>query len=130
VHRAGSIARHRARDARQRGGTPGQIVRVPGMPSRSQAAAPRGCPAHGQPGRRAPCPDQRRRRLRGSDQPVPTPAWCRARQASPTSSRLVGENTALVAVLVAFSTQDRPAGLPHPDRARRRRAHHRLNPRP
>jgi hypothetical protein len=47
--------------------------------------------------------DQRRRRLRGSDQPVPTPARCRARQASPTSIRLVGENTALVAVLVAFS---------------------------
>ena len=34
---------------------------------------------------------------------MPTPARCRARQASPTSSRLVGANTALVDVLVAFS---------------------------
>jgi hypothetical protein len=31
------------------------------------------------------------------------PATCRARQASPISARLVGEKTALVAVLVAFS---------------------------
>src|SRR5580700_10010692 len=46
---------------------------------------------------------QRRRRRLGTFQPVPTPARCRARQASPTSSRLVGANTALVAVLVAFS---------------------------
>jgi hypothetical protein len=46
---------------------------------------------------------QRRRRRLGTFQPVPTPARCRARQASPTSSKLVGANTALVAVLVAFS---------------------------
>jgi len=39
----------------------------------------------------------------GTDQPVPTPARCRARQASPASIRLVGEKTALVEVDVAFS---------------------------
>jgi hypothetical protein len=85
------------------GGKPGRIVRVPGMPSRSRPRRPGDVQLTGQPGQRALCLDQRRRRLRGSDQPVPTPATCRARQASPTSSRLVGENTALVAVLVAFS---------------------------
>jgi hypothetical protein len=40
--------------------------------------------------------------LLDADQPVPTPARCRARQASPTSIRLVGEKTALVAVEVAL----------------------------
>jgi hypothetical protein len=39
----------------------------------------------------------------GTDQPVPTPARCRARQARPASMRLVGEKTALVAVEVALS---------------------------
>jgi hypothetical protein len=39
----------------------------------------------------------------GTDQPVPTPARCRARQASPASSRLIGEKTALVEVDVALS---------------------------
>jgi hypothetical protein len=38
----------------------------------------------------------------GTDQPVPIPLRWRARQASPTSSRLVGEKTALVDVFVAL----------------------------
>src|SRR6202050_411988 len=45
---------------------------------------------------------QRRDPRRGTDHFVPTPARWRARQASPTSSRLVGEKTALVAVEVAL----------------------------
>src|ERR1700691_4036623 len=53
-------------------------------------------------GAQARCRQRRRLRL-GTLQPVPTPARCKARQTSPTSSRLMGENTALVAVLVAFS---------------------------
>src|SRR5580658_4385647 len=45
---------------------------------------------------------QRRVLRRGTDHFVPTPARWRARQASPTSIRLVGEKTALVAVDVAL----------------------------
>jgi hypothetical protein len=45
---------------------------------------------------------QRRDPRRGTDHFVPTPARWRARQASPTSIRLVGEKTALVAVEVAL----------------------------
>jgi hypothetical protein len=39
----------------------------------------------------------------GADHVVPTPARCRARQASPASIRLVGEKTALVVADVALS---------------------------
>ena len=49
----------------------------------------------------------RRRRRLGTDQPVPMPAWWRARQVSPASSRLVNEKTTSVAVLVAFSRMRR-----------------------
>ena len=45
---------------------------------------------------------QRRARRPGTDQPAPTPERWRARQISPTNSRLIGEKTALVAVDVAL----------------------------
>src|ERR1700733_12356745 len=56
---------------------------------------------------------QRRVLRRGTDHFVPTPARWRARQASPTSIRLVGEQTALVAVdgaLIKNAKMNRTAG--------------------
>ena len=65
-----------------------------------------------------------RRVLRiGTDHFVPTPARWRARQASPASSRLIGEKTALVAVDVALirnATMNRTAAA--------KAQHHRILP--